>query len=556
MKLVIFLICIYIFTSDAAHSQTFSVQANPDSAQLGAGNTFKSTISILPEDGYNATVFLSASSMTLKSIQLSHSQLNLPYSPEPVITVQTAISDTGIHHIIIEGKNGQFSVKDTIKVLLTAQTQFKTYKTIYPVFNLGITSQNVVYGLGFSKQYFFGKIADEVFTFSPAWDNFTEDNRPGSLRLLEVDKNDNLWAAQGNGIGKFDGKFWTLNSLDNNSTNFYLLIRRLIVDSSNRVWYHADPDAPGGVQFSSFLGMIENGKVVRMDSSIKVFLTGETKPWYTKIDQIASDSDGSVWVMATVSWSDFSKTYELLRYRQNSWENVDYPGKDTAIHTNGTQNYNYFSVNPKGGIIMTTYNYLYQPLTQYELINNQWANSKFSEEKITYFSFDYAGRAFYFKGNTFKRWEDSAWVAHELPFSISAIGGMYDLKVDRNNNIWIPTGSSSSTGIIVYNPDGVTQPIMVGITQYDNLHESFESISVPNPAQNSITIHYSLKVESPVSICIYNSLGIEVFKNNLGFKNAGENREILSMSELPSGQYYYVLKARAQQSTHPLVIVR
>ena len=76
----------------------------------------------------------------------------------------------------------------------------------------------------------------------------------------------------------------------------------------------------------------------------------------------------------------------------------------------------------------------------------------------------------------------------------------------------------------------------------------------PNPFNPSTVIKYSLEKEAKVSIKLYNALGLEVATILNANEPAGENQVTFSGDNLPSGTYFYTMKAGTFSQTKRMVL--
>jgi hypothetical protein len=112
---------------------------------------------------------------------------------------------------------------------------------------------------------------------------------------------------------------------------------------------------------------------------------------------------------------------------------------------------------------------------------------------------------------------------------------------DMNGNV---IGTADNNGIVTVSNPGITQ-VQIAEKQTDApsmVGYALEANS-PNPFTLTTTISYSLPQESVVSLVVYNQLGQVVQTLVNGTVGAGEQEAIFDGSQLPSGSYYYTLKA-------------
>jgi hypothetical protein len=76
----------------------------------------------------------------------------------------------------------------------------------------------------------------------------------------------------------------------------------------------------------------------------------------------------------------------------------------------------------------------------------------------------------------------------------------------------------------------------------------------PNPFNSSTIIEYSVLKQSIVTISIYDIQGRKVKQLLNEFKNAGSYKELINLSDLPSGNYFYRLKIGENIQTKSMVL--
>ena len=87
-------------------------------------------------------------------------------------------------------------------------------------------------------------------------------------------------------------------------------------------------------------------------------------------------------------------------------------------------------------------------------------------------------------------------------------------------------------------------------------HQCSEPIRFhPNPTNSHATIQYELKNPQPVSIRIYNQLGVEVDRIDAN-QSAGTQRVTWDASEMPSGVYFYSIEAGKDVMTGKVMVAR
>ena len=78
----------------------------------------------------------------------------------------------------------------------------------------------------------------------------------------------------------------------------------------------------------------------------------------------------------------------------------------------------------------------------------------------------------------------------------------------------------------------------------------------PNPFNPSSTIHYTLGISGTVTITVYNTVGQQIMRRNLGRMDRGAHEFIFDGVELTSGLYFYRLATENAATTGKMLLVR
>ncbi|MES2765521.1 MAG: T9SS type A sorting domain-containing protein [Bacteroidota bacterium] len=532
----------------SASAQTLQVSFDKDFLQKQVGDQVQSTISITPPSDFKASIFLKVSSPTLPvtNKNLSDTILNVPFPKTVQLSYNISFLDSGSHKIIIEGKNGNLIGYDTLNVQIRKTEQWRL---------LGI--RNTAIGklyLRPEQNYFFPtmseskaivKVSDDSVSFIAGWENIQKPHG-----VMAQDTNNNFWISAANGLGMYDGNYWTVTQNPNN-----LVTSEMLFDNRNVLWFSSYSFSAPWPDWHLF--SLKEGVLKRHDS-IRLSLPNFYSNGSLSIHDISRDGAGNIWILASASMQSPVKTI-IMKYDGQAWSTVEYPNIGLA-YTNDDGGLRRMTFDKQGNMwiwyeLRDSTNKEVNGLLKYN--GTSWQNFQSDENYYSSLNMplhtDNSGGVWFTAEKSLVRFDGNTFTSYNSQNSpLPATGGGI-VAIDSNDNLWLGWGENT----IIFNPNGITGlSATTAISNEDSDINIFKANASPNPAQNSTTIHYSLKAENPVSISIYNSLGIEVFKNNFGFKNSGDNSEIISTSEFPSGQYYYVLKAGAQQSTQPLVIVR
>jgi len=102
----------------------------------------------------------------------------------------------------------------------------------------------------------------------------------------------------------------------------------------------------------------------------------------------------------------------------------------------------------------------------------------------------------------------------------------------------------------IWDPDGITGVAPAAPSSF-RLAQNY-----PNPFNPSTTIEFTLAAESRVTLDVMNLLGETVARLVDGERSAGTYREVFDGTRLPSGVYFYRLRAGANVQTNKCLLVR
>jgi len=78
----------------------------------------------------------------------------------------------------------------------------------------------------------------------------------------------------------------------------------------------------------------------------------------------------------------------------------------------------------------------------------------------------------------------------------------------------------------------------------------------PNPAINTINIKFNLETPEIINLTVYNTLGYQVAVLADDYLYSGNHKIFFDASNLPTGTYYYVLKAGSRIETGKLLLIK
>jgi hypothetical protein len=127
-----------------------------------------------------------------------------------------------------------------------------------------------------------------------------------------------------------------------------------------------------------------------------------------------------------------------------------------------------------------------------------------------------------------------------LDTNLLKTGWVYKYKLMATDKCFVPdTGTTPDTGYYSCVWAGPTSVIDKNILPTNfSLYQNY-----PNPFNPTTVIKYQIPLESNISIKVYNSLGENVREYNQGIKQQGIYYLTINFTGLPSGIYFYSLKA-------------
>ncbi|HSR18152.1 MAG TPA: T9SS type A sorting domain-containing protein, partial [Ignavibacteriaceae bacterium] len=123
---------------------------------------------------------------------------------------------------------------------------------------------------------------------------------------------------------------------------------------------------------------------------------------------------------------------------------------------------------------------------------------------------------------------------------------IFDLKVDRDNNLWIATDKGVSYLI--------TQP--TSVHQKEKIDYQIKLANYPNPFNPVTKIDYTIPKSGNVKLEVFDNLGslIKVLVDKT--QNAGKYQVLFGGDNIPSGIYLYRLTTERSSITKKMVLIR
>ncbi len=410
-----------------------------------------------------------------------------------------------------------------------------------------------------------------TFSQDTTWKVYTPQNSGlPDLGLYEIaiDKDDIIWILAYSTLIKFDWTNWQ------------------VFDSSNSIL----PNEWGGTISKGGDGNVWIGGYSFYDNIglVNVSLT----PWviydtlnsllvYNQIAGLSPSRDGGIWINSWPGYLTYQGTVQKLtggNWFNSTQQTLTYIDE---MEEDLTGNLWYINVFPSGGVFKiatdTTvwYNFLDGGATclETDLNGNVWMGwSRITPESSGLLKYDGVNWVIYDQNNSNL---PAYWVSNLIVDSLGNLwmsgdglikfdgmdfvhytpqnSGLYstyirDIQIDDSNNKWV----IHPDAISVFNEDGVT---FVGVK--NEVLSNFTLLqNFPNPFNPTTTINYQIPDLSFVTLKVFDVLGSEVATLVNEEKPVGTYEITWYADKLPSGIYYYRIKAGSFVETKKMVLMK
>ncbi|MBX7156120.1 MAG: T9SS type A sorting domain-containing protein [Bacteriodetes bacterium] len=501
-----------------SNAQGFTISVTPQTQSIVNGSTATFQIHITPNNGYNASVYLSVESqLSSSSIILEHSTVNYPFK-DTQLNIKPSLIDSGTYILNVKGKNTgvESSAQCTLNVNKNNQWTFVKYpfyvQRVYNKF-MKLERDNEIYSYEvdghISKKIRIFKYSNLQWNQVSMFDyNFTNSGLDKSE--FWYDSDGIVWFLAPNGLNKYDGKFY---SVYNKNTapytcfapeDIYIAGKSIFATCAynEREFYKYENLQWSKINIDKKFVNIELSPNIVVDSSYKMWIatyyngivcvTDTSQTLYNKSnsgllnDSIVSLVLGKNRILYAVTITD--KEYNVFKYTSNMWQklNISIPKK-----------FNNMDISPSKIVI--------------------------DDDQSFWFTSSY--QLFHYNLNSFTFYDQSN---SPLPTSIS------NIELDKNQNIWIEVGDSwykkDNPYIIVFNPNGIVGVPIITTDVEDNKEAQQEVQVYPNPSNEHVTIQTT---DANKTVTVVDVLGREVYK-----RQVTEPSITISTQQFPDGVYF------------------
>ncbi len=407
-----------------------------------------------------------------------------------------------------------------------------------------------------------------------SWSSYTTGlpgGAPTDLNNIHIDKYGHYWISSLNsGVSMFNGDSWTTYSACDIRNDLVVTIWGITTDNNGRlftvgdslryydgIWHSFYPSS--GIMYGNGIDVDANNKIWFADSYNGLGSFNPNDGSFTfynsgiisrNASRVLAASDGKIWlgfgsvdqaIAAYFDGTNFINFAEADGFKIKATRAIaEGPnGEIWFAGINGIAKYQYGTWN---SYTIEDENI---PLVEVRAIavdnfGTVWFSGiqEAGVDTLKIFSFD---------GNNFAE--------HSLNFTAS-----YDvnyLTFDNNGNLWISTGYA----IVVYNPNG---DVIIGVE--DNETETVRAFKLnqnyPNPFNPTTTISYSIpnvvtgKQSVNVTLDVYNALGQKIATLVNKAQAPGNYSVQFNAENLPSGVYFYTLRASNFVTTKKMVLMK
>jgi ligand-binding sensor domain-containing protein len=353
------------------------------------------------------------------------------------------------------------------------------------------------------------------------WTTYTISNSglpSNDLTSIFIDGSGNKWIGTSSGLAKFDGTNWTVyNSSNSGLPDNYVI--SIAIDSSGKKW------------IGTYAGL------AKFDgTNWTTYTTSNSGLPGNYIFSIATDNSNNKWIGTDGGLGKFNGTTWTVYNSSNSGLPYNYVTSITIDSSNNKWIGTYAGLTKFDGTNWTVYNS---------------SNSGLPDNYIQPIAIDGSGNKWIGTYAGLTKFDGTNWTTYTTSNSGLPSNYVISIATDSSGKKWIGTDGG---GLAVYKEGGVTS--VKEITN-KNTPETFALFqNYPNPFNPSTNISFNLPAKSFVSLKVYDLLGREVAALAAQTMSAGTHALQWNAGKMPSGVYFYRLKAGTFTQTKKLVLLK
>jgi ligand-binding sensor domain-containing protein len=493
-------------------AQSFRLETMPRSLTVGIGERAEYTVSILPGDGFRATVNLHVLLPTLGggAIFTDPKTLNTPYTGGARFVIIPTGAQSGVHPLIVEGWNGGLFIRDTVTLAVRDERALRGWAA----FNTGNSPipGDTILELETDREGYawIGTRQGLTRTDGASWQTWrptvNDSTRPTSdnVTAIAIDSTSGVWVGLWSEIVHVRDGQWTVYS-DNRGTlpTFNAMIHDIAVAPDHTVY------------------AVHGGGVFRFDGT--TWSAMENSPTGS---QIAIDHGGGIDVMEGHRlhrfdgrfWSTFT-VQELGLYDMFYDEALDRDGRRWYVMANSV------SHEENGQMQYLTNRDFVEPYSEDYRALAFGADGSLWIGGAAEYSPDYV------RGSGLARYRDGEWTVYRSTNSGLPSNHVTGVRVDARGRIWIATMKS---GVALFDPG-------IASRADDAVSLTGEARLLPNPATGECMVRFELDRGARVEIGVVDLLGRTVRSVDAGERPAGANALAIDLDGIGAGTYFIKL---------------
>ncbi|MFN8360445.1 MAG: T9SS type A sorting domain-containing protein [Candidatus Kapaibacterium sp.] len=523
-------------------AQSFTIAITPPAQTIVVGETATYSIVITPENGYNATVFLSVVKNAFGGTAvLSNAAPNPPYS-NITLTVRPTALDTGTRTFTLTGKNAGLSTTATGTITTIKNVLWTTMSlpSIGGVHKLDTDAEGNIRIVMYNNTNSYSGKGDTLYTsifkqqrwetasFCPQLSTLVSNDSHGSsvgFRSYVLDNKGVYWFTTSLGIARFDGKFLTLFNKANTPELGEILSVKL---DRNGIPVFLSVDDKSIYSFVRYDGTQWTALILKQQFPTTLYNPEKE----TFSSNFCIDSSNTIWI-ACGNHSGIVHIHDTIQELINSQSKppllaggVDILCDKTGrIWIRGEQTSNWFAVSYRDG---TEWKHIYTP----------------SQSRFTSFAVDDFGEVWLGSQEGLHRSRDKGtWWTTYNKTSSPLPSGVTQVAIDQKMNVWMLANGR----IYIFNPNGLVDIPLAPTAVEEQPSEPESGITLsPNPSTNSFCVSGLHNVRS---LRMVNSFGMEVLVQDI----VGDNTTV-DVSSLASGMYFVQFRSATGTVVKPVVV--
>jgi len=412
------------------------------------------------------------------------------------------------------------------------------------------------------------------FGQNPNWIVYNTSNSElpnNGVLSIAIDSFDIKWIGTVNGLSKFDNHYWTIYTPSNTPLLYYGTIHSICIDAENKKWlgtmslnifddlnwFYYEFRQSGALDIvntimtdqnnAKWMGTNSTGLIKFADTNWTFYNSSNSGLLDNHITALHIDKYGNKWIGTAYNG--------IFKFDGTAWVNYNNTNSglpnDLVLEISSDENDNKWIGTLQSGLVV----FDGTDWTIYNTSNSDLPNNCVSSIVIDRQNNKWIGSSNANLQAGLVKYDGLNWIIYNISNSGLPSNQIFSIVIDKFNNKWIGTGQ----GLAVFNEEGIISSVEETIL----IREFSLSQNYPNPFNPSTKIKYSIPASlnpseggTLVSLKIYDLLGREVATLVNEEKQTGYYEIEFNGNNLPSGVYYYQLKANKFVETKKMILLR